>query len=120
MKNLVMVVDDKPEIRNLLKMFLFDEFQVITASNGLEALEILKNGELPDSIISDIQMPDMDGKMFLQKLKLSQAFKHIPVMILSSIDNTTERIKLLRGGADEYIVKPFSPEELKVRLAKIM
>ncbi len=115
-----MVVDDKPEIRNLLKMFLFDEFNVITASNGSEALEKLKNGNMPDSIISDIQMPDMDGKKFLRELKLSKTFKNIPVMILSSIDSTKERINLLREGADEYLMKPFSPEELKVRLSKIM
>jgi len=101
-------------------MFLIDEYHVLTASNGIEALEMMKNGNIPDSIISDIQMPEMNGIKFLEELKISKNFRGIPVMILSSIDSTKERIKMLREGADDYLVKPFSPEELKVRLTKLI
>ena len=73
-----------------------------------------------DLIISDIRMPEMRGDEFLEWIKSNQLFKHIPVVMLSSEDSTTERIRLLQEGAEDYIVKPFNPMELKVRIKKII
>lgn len=65
-------------------------------------------------------MPEMCGDEFLEWIKSNQLFKHIPVVMLSSEDSTTERIRLLQEGAEDYIVKPFNPMELKVRIKKII
>ena len=61
-------------------------------------------------------MPEIDGKIFVSQLKASGAFRHIPVIIVSSIDNSTERIQLLKAGADDFLIKPFNPEELEIRI----
>ena len=74
----------------------------------------------PDLIISDIRMPEMRGDEFLAYLKLNELFKQIPVVMLSSEDSTSERIRLLEEGAEDYIVKPFNPMELKIRIKKIL
>ena len=65
-------------------------------------------------------MPEMRGDEFLEWIKSNQLVKHIPVVMLSSEDSTTERIRLLQEGAEDYIVKPFNPMELKVRIKKII
>ncbi len=77
-------------------------------------------GNMPDLIISDIRMPEMRGDEFLAYLKLNELFKQIPVVMLSSEDSTSERIRLLEEGAEDYIVKPFNPQELKIRIKKIL
>ena len=80
----------------------------------------LQEGNLPNLIISDIRMPEMRGDDFLEWIKANELFKHIPVIMLSSEDSTTERIRLLEIGAEDYIVKPFNPMELKIRVKKII
>ena len=75
---------------------------------------------VPDLIISDFRMPEMRGDEFLHYVKNNELFKYIPVVILSSEDSTSERIKLLEDGAADYIVKPFNPMELKIRIKKII
>ena len=71
-------------------------------------------------IISDIRMPDMRGDEFLHAVKSDERFRHIRMVMLSSEDSTSERIQLLQDGAEDYIVKPFNPMELKVRIEKFL
>ena len=71
-------------------------------------------------IISDIRMPVMRGDEFLEYVKNNELFKSFPVIILSSEESTSERIRLLEVGASDYIVKPFNPMELKIRIRKII
>jgi len=80
----------------------------------------MKSGNTPDLIISDIRMPGMRGDDFLEWIKQNELFRHIPVIMLSSEDSTSERIRLLEIGAEDYIVKPFNPMELKIRVKKIL
>lgn len=75
---------------------------------------------MPDLIISDIRMPHMTGDDFLKYMKNNELFKSIPIVILSSEESTTERIRLLEEGAEDYILKPFNPLELKIRIKKII
>lgn len=89
-------------------------------ANPQQAIEWLLRGNMPDLIISDIRMPEMRGDEFLAYLKLNELFKQIPVVMLSSEDSTSERIRLLEEGAEDYIVKPFNPQELKIRIKKIL
>ena len=76
------------------------------------------NAPLPTG--ADIRMPGMRGDDFLEWIKQNELFRHIPVIMLSSEDSTNERIRLLEIGAVDYIVKPFNPMELKIRVKKIL
>ena len=116
MKKKILLVDDKGEFRMLLSIFLAEKYEVHTAGNGLEALAALQNGIDPDMIVTDLMMPEMDGKSLIRQVKTSGVFSHIPVLVLSTIDRSEERIQLLKGGADDFLVKPFNPEELAIRI----
>ena len=77
-------------------------------------------GILPDLIISDLNMPEMSGEEFLVYLKANDMFSHIPVLILSSVESSSNRIRLFEEGAEDFILKPFNPEELRVRVKRIL
>lgn len=120
MKKKILIVDDKPTIGKVLTLYLGTEYDVIYVENPLKALEWLNAGNQPDLIISDIRMPLMRGDEFLTHLKSSPLFNYFPVIILSSEENSAERIQLLMNGAEDYIVKPFNPLELKIRIKRIL
>ena len=88
--------------------------------NPVKAIDYLTDGNIPDLIITDLRMPEMRGDAFLSYIKSNQLFKYVPVIILSSEDSSTERIRLLENGAEDYIIKPFNPMELKIRINKIL
>ena len=116
----ILIVDDKSSITNLLAQFLNKEYIVETKSDGLEALTWLQKGNIPDVILTDWQMPEMDGLELIKRLKESGFFKDIPVIVLSSKDSSSDRVECLKMGAEDYIIKPFNPEELLIRLEKIL
>lgn len=120
MKKKILIVDDKAEFRRLTKTILSSNYLVESAENGVEALSLLQNGYMPDLIVSDLMMPVLGGKDLVDQLKASGAFKHIPIIILSSIDKTDEKIKLIKMGADDYLEKPYNPSELLVRIEKLL
>ncbi|OIQ30514.1 MAG: two-component system response regulator [Bacteroidetes bacterium MedPE-SWsnd-G2] len=112
MKKKVLVVDDEQTTCMLLENFLSPEHIVVTKSSGLEALNWLDHN-LPNLIISDIQMSNMDGFEFLKEVRLKGFTKHTPVIMLSGRTESKERIKCYQMGAQDYLTKPFNPEELK-------
>ncbi len=114
----ILLVDDKATIGKVAAIYLGKEYDFTYLENPVKAIEWLQQGNVPDLIISDIRMPEMMGNEFLYYLKKNELFKSIPVMILSSEESTTERIKLLEAGAADYVLKPFNPLELKVRIKK--
>lgn len=116
----VLIVDDKESIAKILSVYLGAEFDCVYFENPPEALQWLQEGNMPDLIISDIRMPIMRGDEFLMHLQANEFYKNIPVVMLSSEDSTSERIRLLEAGAKDYIVKPFNPMELKVRIKKLL
>ena len=116
----ILVVDDKPSISKLIVQFLSQNFAVHTEEDGLKALTWLQEGNIPDMILTDLQMPNIDGMELIKRLKESGYFKDIPIIVLSSKEGSEDRIKCLRLGADDYIVKPFNPEELLIRIEKIL
>ncbi len=116
MKKKILVIDDELSIRMLLENFLKKTYNVVTKSDGMEGLAWLEEGNIPDLIVADIQMPNLDGYEFVKNLRSSGYFKHIPIVMLSGIESSTEKIKCLKLGADDYIVKPFNPEELAIRI----
>ena len=114
----ILLVDDKVTIGRVLKIYLGTEYDLEYFEDPIKALEWLNEGNLPDLIISDIRMPHMRGNEFLYYLKGNELLKHIPVVMLSSEESTTERIHLLEAGAANYILKPFNPLELRARIKK--
>ncbi len=112
MKKKILVVDDEMSICRLLENFLSQDYDVIAISNGEEALLWLE-GNLPDLIISDIQMTNIDGFEFLTKVRQRGFTKHTPFIMLSARAESKERIKCYRLGAQDYLTKPFNPEELE-------
>ncbi len=120
MKKKILLVDDKEAIAKIVGICLAADFDSVYFDTPLKGIAWLQEGNMPDIIISDIKMPDMRGDEFLYYLKHNELFKDIPVIMLSSEDSSTERIKLLENGADDYIVKPFNPMELKIRVSKLV
>lgn len=116
----ILLVDDKPSIAKVLSVYLHEEYELVYQEDPLKAIEWLQAGSYPDLVITDIRMPHMAGDDFLHYLKTNELLKSIPVIILSSEESTTERIRLLEEGAADYILKPFNPMELKVRIKKII
>ncbi|NDW13439.1 DNA-binding response regulator [Bacteroides sp. 214] len=120
MKKRIMLIDDKASIAKVVSIYLSKDYDFTYFENPIKAIEYLQGGDFPDLIISDIRMPEMMGNDFLRYMKKNELFKSIPIIMLSSEESTTERIKLLEDGAADYILKPFNPMELKVRIKKII
>ena len=110
-KRLLLIYDD-PNLILLVKDYLeFRGYEVNTAENGREALEILEQ-DIPDMIICDVMMPEMDGYTFVEQVRQNERTGWIPVLFLSTKGQSADRVKGLNKGADVYMVKPFEPEEL--------
>ncbi len=120
MKKKILVVDDERAIRMLLEHYLDQTYDVAAKSDGLDALKWLNAGNIPDLIIADINMPHMDGFAFVENIRASGYFMDIPIIMLSASESSTEKVKFLRLGANDYMVKPFNPEELLVRMELLL
>lgn len=117
--NTILVVDDHEQILILLQDILSDQYSIITANNGQEALHILEQKKI-DLVISDVRMPGIDGLTLCQKIKDDIHTSHIPVILLTAKAEIEDRIEGLQVGADSYIPKPFHPEHLFVRIEKLI
>ncbi len=116
----IMVVDDSKTIRNLLAFVMKAEgFKVTTAEDGLDGLEQLYNGAEVDLIISDINMPRMDGFTFIKTLREQDAYKDTPIIVLSTEGQEKDIQQGMRFGANLYMVKPAQPEKM-VRNIKML
>jgi len=110
----VLIVDDDPKLLKMLqRTLLYENLDVLTAYNGLEALPIVKKDH-PDLIIADWMMPKMDGLSFIQHLRDDN--NETMVLMLTARDAIENRVEGLEGGADDYLVKPFAPAELVARV----
>ncbi|HEY9302290.1 MAG TPA: response regulator transcription factor [Phormidium sp.] len=108
----LLLIDDDPNLILLVQDYLeFRGYEVITAENGREALEVLEH-ENPDLIICDVMMPEMDGYTFVKHVRENPLTNWIPVLFLSAKGQSQDKVKGLNTGADVYMVKPFEPEEL--------
>ncbi len=117
MKKKILVVDDEKSICLLLENFLSEDYEVVSIDNGLKALGWLDEN-LPDLIISDIQMTNMDGYEFLTSVRQRGFTRHTPIIMLSGKSESKERIKCYKLGAQDYLTKPFNPEELEELVKK--
>ncbi len=116
---LALIVDDNRDILIYLRLFLRNEFRIIEASNGAEALEVARQ-QIPDIIITDVVMPEMDGLELCNRLKSDEWLCHVPVIMLTAKATINDRIAGFKHGADAYLAKPFNKEELNIVLQKSM
>lgn len=115
----LMIVEDSEDVRFYLSSLLKNQYKLITAENGLDAIN--KSLELlPDLIISDIMMPEMDGLEFCQRIKNDWRTSHIPVILLTARTTIEDKIEGLETGADDYIYKPFNSSELYARIKNLI
>ncbi len=115
----VLVVEDNAEMRYYLQEVLGEYVDITTAGNGHEGLACLEQ-RIPDLIISDVMMPGMDGREFVSQLKAQDRFKKIPVITLTALADMETQLSFLRLGVDDYIVKPFNAEELRIRVYNLL
>ncbi len=111
----ILLVEDNEELLNLMKNILSKYYNITTAKNGKEAIELIKEQDV-DIVISDVMMPEMDGLELCRTLKNDLETSHIPIILLTAKNSTNDRIECYNAGADGYITKPF---ELKVLVARI-
>jgi two-component system KDP operon response regulator KdpE len=114
---LILVVDDEPRMIQFIRMNLeLEGYRVLQASNGLEALDKVRD-ELPDLVILDVMMPDLDG---FETLRLFRETSDVPVIMLTVKAEEDDVVRGLRLGADDYVTKPFSPRELSSRVQALL
>jgi two-component system, OmpR family, alkaline phosphatase synthesis response regulator PhoP len=115
-KQKILVVDDEPHIVNLIRLTLSGEkYEVFSAYSGNEALNLAKQ-IVPDLIILDLMMPNVDGYQVCEELRKDAKTMNTPIMILSAKSQLVDKFKSINVGADDYMVKPFDPEELVKRV----
>ncbi|MDE3839248.1 DNA-binding response regulator [Bacillus methanolicus] len=113
----ILVIDDEEDMRNLLHMYLENSgFHCFEASNGTEGLQAVKTLS-PDLVILDIMMPDEDGFQVCKKIR---EYSSVPIIFLSAKGEEWDKVKALKLGGDDYIVKPFSPGELIARIQAVI
>jgi two-component system alkaline phosphatase synthesis response regulator PhoP len=120
MPNTIAIVEDEPNIVELVKYNLDREgYRTISANDGRKGLELVRQ-ELPDLVILDLMLPEMDGMTVCKLLRADSATKLIPIIILTAKSEEADRVLGLEMGADDYVTKPFSPRELVARVRAVL
>lgn len=119
-KRNILIIDDKIAIAKIISVYLSEEFDISYFNTPVKAIQWLFEGNRPDLIILDIRMPEMNGDEFLSYIKRNGLYNEIPVVVLSGEESSDIRIKMLEAGADDFILKPFNPMELKIRIRKVL
>lgn len=115
----LLVVDDAFTILSLVENLFKKKYDVIKCKSVKEAQEVLEY-TTPDIVVTDLNMPDVSGEDLVVHMKSENRLENIPVVVLSSSDNTNTKLRLLRMGVDDFVPKPFNPEELALRLENIL
>lgn len=116
----ILVVDDIPANVKLLEVRLVaDYFEVLTASNGVDAIEACENGKV-DVVLLDVMMPGMDGFEVCRRLKADPATMHIPIIMVTALDQVADRVRGLEAGADDFLTKPVNDLQLMTRVKSLV
>ncbi|MCX7927248.1 MAG: response regulator [Candidatus Omnitrophica bacterium] len=116
----ILVVDDDPDIRDVLRITLESEkYEVFEAENGEEGIKMISEKN-PDLVLVDYKMPKMDGREVCSYIKRDILLRHLPVIMVTGKGEIVDRVEGIDAGADDYIVKPFEPEELLARIRMVL
>ena len=116
----ILIAEDERDIRDLIAFTLrFAGYEVLTVNNGEEAVAMTQK-ELPDLVLTDVRMPKMTGYEACKLIKADPTTAHIPVVFLSAKGQEAEVQTGLASGADEYLLKPFAPDQLTRKVAEIL
>ncbi|MCA9398296.1 MAG: response regulator transcription factor [Candidatus Omnitrophica bacterium] len=115
----ILTIDDDPDILDVLDLTLSEHYEVFQAADGKQGLEAIHQ-KMPDLIICDNMMPVMNGRDFCKKIKSDVLLQHIPVIMLTGKGEVKDRIGGIEAGVDDYMVKPFAPDELLARIKMIL
>ena len=118
-KPVILIVEDNADLRKYISRNLENNYHILTAMNGREGLDIAVEC-IPDLIISDLMMPELDGMEMSKQLKRDERTNHIPVIMLTAKADRDSMLEGLETGADDYIIKPFDQEELLVRIKNLL
>lgn len=116
---ILLIAEDNADVREYVKEQFKNKYQVIEAENGKAGMEKAIE-QMPDLVITDVMMPEMDGTEFCKQLKTNEKTSHIPVIMLTARAEQADRLEGLETGADDYLVKPFDAKELQVRVANLI
>ncbi len=117
----VLLVEDHDSLRRLLGNFLSDNFDVVGAKNGLEAITWLSKGLVPDVIITDNEMPEIDGDNLLRQLRCTGLWANIPVVVMGEVEDGDQESRRYQSlGAQAFFNRPFSPIALQDKLLQIV
>ncbi len=111
----ILVVEDNDELRGYLRRHLSDRYRVVEAANGALGLQAAR-AEVPDLILCDVMMPEMDGDELCRAVRGDPELAYLPLIMVTARASRDSRLSALKGGADDYLVKPFDPEELRHRV----
>jgi two-component system chemotaxis response regulator CheY len=119
MSKTILTVDDSRTMRDMLRLALTDAgFQVLQAEDGVHGLEVLQ-GEMPDVIVTDINMPRMDGYGFIEGVRSDPRCRTIPILVLTTESSPEKKMRARDAGATGWIVKPFNPEKLVEAIRRV-
>lgn len=116
----LLIVDEDRFVANILRQTLKSDFTLTSVNNGIEAINWLEKGNKIDFIITELAMNHLDGRELIRIVRGSNLFNHIPIMVLSEIEDSSTRIECLEYGADGYLAKPFNPVEVKAKARAIL
>jgi two-component system cell cycle response regulator DivK len=119
MKKKILIVEDNPDLLNLLQILLKNPYDTIQAKNGKEAVEYANAG-MPDLILMDILIPEIDGIEATRLIRKNSKTRSIPILALTAVNSTKTKEACLKGGCNDYILKPFTPSHLVESIEKLL
>jgi DNA-binding response OmpR family regulator len=116
----LLLIDDEAAIGMIVRIQFEKDYELTMLTNGLNGMKWISAGNIPDIIVLDLNMPEMNGIDFLKEVRKLNYFKKTPMIVLSGEDSSAKRIEAFKNGADDFINKPFNPIELRVRMERFL
>ena len=116
---IVLVVEDNEDARRYIRSRLETEYEIVEAATGRQALSLAQD-RIPELVVSDVMMPEMNGYELCRRLKADERTSHIPIILLTALGDRSDKIEGLQTGADDYLVKPFDAKELLTRVTNLI